>query len=195
LEPVRQSLVNAQDPQRQLETLATLFDTMHKASPKLVGCILANVGADIMSILLTYGTSAAATEVQVHRKTACADSLKLLLLGYQQMTSTIPSSDDDIVLYLLVLFECLLAVLRFNGLPNHPTLQGDVSLGRMSAQAILTVARTTPAAFKSTLAQLSNDHDRALVEFAVRGEMSGYATASTMQEPVRKKLNVASFKR
>jgi hypothetical protein len=98
-------------------------------------------------------------------------------------------------LVLSILFETLLAILRFNGLPNHPSPQsdGDEALGRMSAQSILHIARTTLVPFKASMASLS-DHDRGLLEFAVRAEMTGYVVQG-QAAPVKKKLNMGSFKK
>jgi hypothetical protein len=72
-----------------------------------------------------------------------------------------------------------------------------VALGRIAAQTIVHVARTTPACFKSCVALLT-DIERALLEFAVRAELSGYATATTTaqsNEPVKKKLSLQGFRK
>jgi hypothetical protein len=66
-------------------------------------------------------------------------------------------------------------------------------LGKISAQAIMHVARTTPAAFKSSMGGLS-DHARAILEFAVRSDMSGYVNTNT-NAPAKKKLDLKSFKK
>jgi hypothetical protein len=97
--------------------------------------------------------------------------------------------------FLSVVFEVWTAVIQFNGLPNQPSpnSRADPTLGRLSAQAIVHVARSSPVAFKTSVAGLS-DHGRALLEFSVRAEMNGYAAAPT-QAPVKKKLSLKGFRK
>jgi hypothetical protein len=120
--------------------------------------------------------------------------MKIAMVAYQQLQSD--AAEDDIVTgFLIVLFESFVAVLRFNGLPNHPPpqSQSDPALGKMCAQATLHAARTHPTPFKTCMASMA-EHDRAVLEFAVRGEMSGYAT-SAAPAPVKKKISLAGFKK
>merc|ERR1712238_16084 len=124
----------------------------------------------------------------------CADSMKIALSSYQQFSSDF--SEQEITEFLIVLFKVFIAVLRFNGLPNHPPPQGvlsDPSIGRMCAQAITHVARTTPFSFKASIGGIS-EHDRVVLEFAVRCEMSGYAVA-TAPVSTKKKLSLTGFKK
>lgn len=123
----------------------------------------------------------------------------LILSGYSSclllQQFTCECSEDEVAKFLNVLFETFIAILRFNGLPNHPAPQGslsDPSIGRMCAQAITHVARTTPAPFKACLSEMS-EHDRAVLEFAVRADMSGYAAAAAA--PAKKKLSLKGFKK
>ena len=113
------------------------------------------------------------------------------MVAYQQYVSDV--GEEEINGFLLIMFDTLIKTLRFNGLPNHPPPQAgsDPTIGRMCAQAILHVARTTAVAFKACVGSMA-DHDRAVLEFAVRAEMSGYATAASA--PAKKKLNLKSFK-
>jgi hypothetical protein len=204
IEPVRHALSSFDDAVRQLEALSTVVGLISKVAGNIVASLVSSIGADVTEILLTYGTIATQdSRIVSHRTVACADSIKFLLVGYQYLIrSGAGDGEGSTAPFLQVLFECLLGVLRTNGLPNHPStvggvVVGDVSLGRMSAQAIVTAARTTPGAFKSCLAQME-DVDRALIEFAVRGAMSGYASSGTAiagQEPAKKTLNAAIFKR
>jgi len=175
----------------------------------VIGLLLNAIGADVLLVLLRYGTCyLIPREVAIHqqqRTAVFADALKILLIGYQQLSSSQQQEGEQdesaagATAYLVVLFETLLAVLRYNGLPNHPPphtagATPDPAFGRMSSQAALNVARTSPALFKSSMAQLS-DHDRALLEFAVRGEMTGYVAAGASGGAAsQQKLSLKKFK-
>lgn len=142
-----------------------------------------------------YGTLAALSrQAQTRRTTACAEAMKVVLVAFQHLVST-SAQENGIVAFLMVVFEYMLVVLRFNGLPNHPPPQteSDPSLGRMAAQAIVHVARTSPAAFKQTLTSMT-DTDRTVLEFAVRAEMTGYANVNASAS-YKKKLSLKGFKR
>lgn len=197
------------DTARASGALAAIVAVAPKAKPAVAAAISSSLGGGVIEVLLRYGTTRFDTTTLAHRRSICADSIKFLLLAYQQLLVKSGGEEgntpgeDDIASYLGLLFECFMLLLRFNGLPNHPpppNSGGDSSLGRMAAQAIVTTARTSPAPFKACVARLS-DPDRALVEFAVRGEMSGYSALSSHgftapgEEPVKKTLNAASFKR
>lgn len=197
------SLTSADTQQCILDVLATLVRVLSNKAcrPSLASFVIVNFGGEVLQLLASCGapTSDLPAFSPEVRKAIFADALRLLLIGYQHLTAWQESShsSEDMALYLLLLWEVLITVLRFNGLPNHPTPSGDVTLGRMVSQAITTVARTTPQAFKLGVGRLS-EVDRALVEFAVRGELSGYAVATAAapsHEPLKRKLNVASFKR
>jgi hypothetical protein len=174
-----------------LEELRQLTENAEISSP-LMCFLLQSFGAEILEVFIMYGTLQIPDDAKPQRQAICADAMKISLIAYQQVSAG--GSDENTSSFLSVLFQSLLAVLRFNGLPNHPspTQGGDVTLGRICAQAILNVARTTPGAFKSTVAALG-DHERQLLELAVRAEMSGYAMTS--QAPVKKKLDLKSFKK
>lgn len=196
LEYVGEALRDANDPERQASALAALRGVAQSASAPgpIVGLLFHAVGADILAILHGYGTLQVPSKAQSHRMVAFAESMKLILIGYQQIATG--KSDEDVAALLTVVFDAFLAVLRFNGLPNHPSpnAAGDPSLGRMSTQAIVNIARTTPAAFKSCVSQLS-DHDRALLEYSVRAEMSGYVVAGQSAEAPKRKIDVSNFRK
>jgi hypothetical protein len=120
--------------------------------------------------------------------------MKILLTSFMQLVLS-SADESDFATFLDVVFRIFLAVIRFNGFPNHPSPHsgGDPALGRLCAQAILHIAKTAPAPFKTCAAALP-PHDRNLLEFAVRGELTGYhQTHGTSQQ--KKKLNLASFKK
>ena len=137
-------------------------------------------------------------DMLLHRTAICADSMKIILLVYRHLSNAI-DEESNMTAFLNLIFEVFLAVIRFNGLPNHPSPEkqyGDPGLGRICAQAILFVARTTPIPFKECVALLPNDHsERTLLEFAVRAEMNGYVVAASTVEPIKKKLNLKSFQK
>jgi len=194
---IKTVLLNPYDMEEQLNALGAIRSLIHSVPPPnpLAGRILSAVGAEFLSIFQAYGTlSNSLVEIQSRRAAVCADSMKIALSSYQQFSSDF--SEQEITEFLIVLFEVFIAVLRFNGLPNHPPPQGvlsDPSIGRMCAQAITHVARTTPVPFKASIGGIS-EHDQVVLEFAVRCEMSGYAVA-TAPVSTKKKLSLAGFKK
>ena len=157
----------------------------------LIDIVMQGVGAQVLGLLKAYGTlSIPAKEAQNNRITGCADSMKIIMIAYQNLLSA--DNHVQLAAFLSVVFEALTSVIAYNGLPNQASPQpgADPTLGRLSAQAIVHVARTSPVAFKESMATLS-DQGRALLEFSFRGEMNGYA--SVTQAPVKKKLNLQGF--
>jgi hypothetical protein len=196
LEIIGEALRDHKSAPSQLAILSVLSGVVQSVSipSPLVGRVFHGVGGDVLAILYQYGTLKVPASARANRQTACANSIKLVLVAYQQISSD-ETGDQQVAAFLSILFETLLAILRFNGLPNHPSPQsdGDEALGRMSAQSILHIARTTPVPFKASMASLS-DHDRGLIEFAVRAEMTGYVVQG-QAAPVKKILKVGGFKK
>jgi len=191
-------LLNPTNIEEQLGALGAIRSVVQNNPPPnpVTGRIVSALGAEVFSVFQAYGTlsnySDSSPELQSQRVTACAEGMKIALASYQQCSADF--SEADTTEFLIVLFEIFIAILRFNGLPNHPLPQGersDPSIGRMCAQAITHVARTTPIPFKASMGGMS-EQDRAVLEFAVRGEMSGYAVA-TAPAPVKKKLSLKGF--
>ena len=197
LQEIETALLNPSSIEEQLEALGTVRELIQQCPPPnpLAGRILSTLGAEILSVFEGYGTlKDPATELQSKKAAACADCMKVALASYQQFSADF--TDAEATEFLVVLFESFITVLRFNGLPNHPPPQGslsDASIGRMCAQAITHIARTTPIPFKASMGGMAQ-HDRAVLEFAVRGEMSGYAVAAA-PAPVKKKLSLKGFKK
>jgi hypothetical protein len=188
------ALLNPSYTGEQLTALSAIRSLIQSSPiPSIfVGRLVSALGAEILSVFQAYGTlTNKSSEIQSQRFNACADCMKVALAAYQQFSAD--CSEEKVSQFLAVLFEVFIAIIRFNGLPNHPAPQGalsDASIGRMCAQAITHVARTTPVPFKVCMNDLS-EHDRAVLEFAVRGEMSGYAAAAPA--PAKKKLNLKGF--
>jgi hypothetical protein len=191
LEVVQETLRSSDPAESQVAALAAIRSVAQKASGPVVGRLLRTVGADVVVVLYQYGTMKFPDLAPTHRTAGCADAMKIILIAYRQILAE--DNDEQVSNFLSVIFETFLAVLRYNGLPNHPTHEpfGDPALGRICAQAVLHVARTSPMQSKKCMATLS-EHDRTLLEFAVRAEMSGYAKAQ-QQAPAKKKLSLKGF--
>lgn len=194
---VKVALADIQSPKTHLPALSAVRRVLSEVSPPngVVAIAMAHVGAQVLGLLKAYGTlSIPGKEAVDHRLNAFADCMKIIMTSYQQLVA---SSVDDaqMTAFLSVVFEVLISAIQFNGLPNQPSPNAgaDPTLGRLSAQAIVHVARTTPVAFKTSVAGLS-DHGRALLEFSVRADMSGYATAPA-PSPAKKKLSLQGFRK
>ena len=199
LDVVQSILSGSSLPEEKLEAVRAILGLIQNAetpSP-LVGRIVATLAIDVLTIFQEYGTQRMPSkDSQSKRTEACADCMKIELATLQQFVSDNTLTDDEISKFLVILFMAFVSVVRFNGLPNHPLPQAglsDPAIGRMCAQAMVHVARVAALPFKASMALMS-EQDRAVVEFAVRAEMSGYATAPS-QAPVKKKLNLNSFKK
>lgn len=194
---LKKALLNTSNPEEQLQALSAIRQLVQSPSNVLVGRIMNDAGAEVLHFFKMYGTvdqrATLSKASKTRRTTACADAMKIVLVGIQQLVSA-GTEEQMFVGFLLMFFEYLTIVLRFNGLPNHPPPQAesDPALGRMVAQAIVHVARTAPAPFKTTLASLADPNGRALIEYAVRAEMTGYATAAPA--PAKKKISLKGFK-
>jgi hypothetical protein len=192
LDTVQQKLSDLNQTTSQLAVLAAVRTVLQSTSipGKLAGVLFHGIGSEVLVILYQYGSLQVPEAARQHCTAACADAMKVILLAYQQLSS----DTEELTGFLELFFGALLAVLRCNGLPNHPTVGGDPALGRMCAQAILHVARATPVPFKTSLTAMA-EHDRALMEFAVRAEMTGYATTDSQQQQTKKKISLKGFKK
>jgi hypothetical protein len=192
LDKVSAELVD-ESSRQQLKALAAVLTVAQSSPPpsETIVRLMHGVGSSVMQVIYMYGTGKASDTTKAQE--ACAGAMKVLLISFMQLTSS-GVAESEFAEFLNAIFGVFLAVIRYNGLPNHPSRQpeGDANLGRLCTQAILHIARTAPAAFKSCVASLA-PHDRALLEFAVRGEMTGYQVQGGGQE--KKKLNLKSFKK
>ena len=169
-----------------------------QASPApndFVGRIVSSTIAEVLVVFQAYATCNVPTDLRVHRSSVCSDGMKVALTAIQQWSND-GSTEDDLARFLHALFQVLIASIRYNGLPNNAVPNpgsSDPAVGRMCAQAITHIARVAAAPFKSSMA-LMPDADRVVLEFAVRAEMSGYASAST-ETVSKKKLSLKGFKK
>ena len=182
----------------ELLPLLTAFRTLVQSSPlpnECTGRVICAVMGEVLYLFQAYGVLQVPTNLRSHRTTVCADGMKIALLAIQQFSSD-GTSDENIAQVLTLILQSCIAVIRFNGLPNHPSPHpgsSDPALGRMCAQAITHVARTAALPFKSSMGLMA-EQDRVVLEFTVRAEMSGYAVAPAQAAP-KKKLNLQSFKK
>jgi hypothetical protein len=194
---VQTSLLECGNDAAQLPVLATLRNLFQSMPPPnaLTGRLVCSVLAEVLTVFQAFATMQVSPEVQPHRTAVCADCMKIALVAIQQFSSD-GTPEEGVAQFLLVLFQALIVVLRYNGLPNHPSPNpgsSDSALGRMCAQAITHVVRTAPLPSKSSMGLMS-EQDRTVLEFAVRAEMSGYVVAPTQAAP-KKKLSLKGFKK
>lgn len=197
LSVVKVALSDLHSSRAHLPALSAVRRVISEVVPPndVVAIMMGGVGAQVLGLLQSYGTLSIPDKDAVdHRLTSFADCMKVIMAAYQNLVAT-STDDSQMAAFLSVVFEVWTAVIQFNGLPNQPSpnSRADPTLGRLSAQAIVHVARSSPVAFKTSVAGLS-DHGRALLEFSVRAEMNGYAAAPT-QAPVKKKLSLKGFKK
>ena len=197
---IQKLLQDSSIPEEQLGAVSALRVLLQSVAPPsdFAGQVVCAIGADMMAVFQSYGTLTVSKEAQSHQTTACAECMvKIVLFAYQQFAADSESSDaTEMATFLGVLFQSFISVLRFNGLPNHPPPQAgsDPVVGRMCAQAITHIARTSHDAVALQI-QHGQLIRASLSCFGVCGEMSGYATASAVQAPAKKKLNLKSFKK
>lgn len=192
------AIENVADSKGHVEALAAVRTILQSADPStnpVVGILFQGVGGSCLGLFKAYANLALPTikDLETNRMSVCADSMKIIMASYQCVVATAP---DNVGAYLSIVFDALIDVIQFNGLPNQasPQVGANPVFGRLAAQAIVHVARTTPVAFKETVGTaMESPQKRAILEFAVRAEMSGYATAGPA--PEKKKLNLKSFKK
>lgn len=191
---VQEAIARSGNLKSQVAAIAAVRSVVQQASENVVGLLLFHVGADSIGALYQNGTMKIIDNARPYRINVCADAMKIILAAYASISRN--DSDERMASFLQIVFSIFLAVIRFNGLPNHasPEVSGDPALGRISAQAIVHVARTTPESFKKAVSVL-NDRDRTLLEFSVRAEISGYVVVAQANEPAKKKLSLQGYKK
>jgi hypothetical protein len=195
IEIVAEALDDVLNVTRNVGAIAALRSIILAATIQsaTVSIVMQGAGAQVIGIFIAYGTlSVPMKEALTHRLSICADSLKILMVSYNKLSS---ADESLLIAFVTVVFECWVAIIQYNGLPNQvsPHPGADSALGKIAAQAIMHVARTTPTAFKASMGTLS-DHARAVLEFAVRSDMSGYVNINS-QTAVKKKLDLRSFQK
>lgn len=194
---VQEDLLACVSNSDQLLLLRSLQSILQTASvpSDFVGRLVSSTIAEVLVVFKAYATLTIPTDLRIHRTVVSSDAMKIIFVTLQQFTAD-RSPDEDIAELLLVMLQTFIASIRYNGLPNNPTPNpgsSDPALGRMCAQAITHIARIAATPFKSSMAQMQ-EHDRAVLEFAVRAEMSGYASSIPEAAP-KKKLSLKGFKK
>ncbi|KAL7553470.1 hypothetical protein ACHAWF_016747 [Thalassiosira exigua] len=195
IDAIKASLGDLQSGPRHTAALVALRTSLHTANaddPSLLPFTLQYVGCEILQLLRGHGVRLLAGEgFDENRTTVCAEAVKVNIMAFQYLNS-MSEEEGKFVSFTLTLFEVLVEIVSFNGLPNHPSGKkgGDEAIGKMCAQVFVHVARTTPMLFKSTMAAISPS-SKSVLEAAVRADMSGYAAPKR----VSKKISLKGFVR
>jgi hypothetical protein len=213
LDAIKDALSDWNDASRHLAALAAMRSVVQdsvaaNSAESIIGHVMTGVGAEIMHLLKAYGCMLAGGQIAEHRTAACTDCVRIIILTFQHMHASSSVSEQEetaveqydeqmISAFLSVVFESLVSLIVFNGLPNHIIsgnggVNADPVIGRICAQSIVLVARTTPLAFKASMA-LVGPEDRGMLEAAARAELSGYASGSREHAPVKKKISLTGF--
>lgn len=194
----REALADLQAPARHLgalDAIRNILQGVDATTRPVAGLVMKETGSSCLGLFKAYATVAfAIKDFETNRMVVSTDAMKIIMIAYQILS---PGENEQLVAYLTVVFDLLVDVIQYNGLPNQASPQPGANplLGRLAAHSIVHVARTTPVAFKETVAGLtSSPNGRAILEFAVRAEMTGYAAVSGVAPP-KKKLNLKSFQR
>lgn len=184
-------------PSRHTNALVALRNGLQvvvSSNPNAVGTVLAALGFEVFQLFKYHSTdmhteSTPADECLI----LCAECIKIIMMAYQYLTAA-AVGESKFVAFLVSLFTLFVDTITFNGLPNSPSGKAgaDEKIGKMCAQVLSHIVRTTPLMFKSTMSFVAPEC-RSTIEAAVRADMSGYASAS--QGPARKKLNLKGFVR
>lgn len=182
-------------PERHIVVLKAIL-RISSEYPDWVPLIMQKAGGQIMQLGKMYGIyQLKGPGFDESRTTVCALSIKMIMLTCQYMI-TDKVADVEAIAFHSIVFEVLVAIVSFNGLPNQNT--GTINacanpvLGRTCAQFFVHVLRTNPSLFKACLVNISAD-DRNVLEAAVRADMEGYQKKKTA--PVKKTLVLRSFTR
>lgn len=154
----------------------------------LIFTVLQHTGFEILQLFRAHALHMLVGEgLDENRAIVCGDGVNIYVTVLQYMASE--TNKYDVVSYLCVFFEVLIESISFNGMPNHPTdkVGGDESIGRMCAQVFVHVAKSYLTLFKSTVVLLSVEK-RAVIEMAVRADISGFAGQNT-----RKRISLKGF--
>lgn len=199
LEYVVDTLTNFDNDEEHLSVLTALFSIL-KVHSECIPNVMTELGAHLLTSFKVHGTKQQGdTFSKKKRLLICSNCMKIIMLSFQFMLtqSEAVSSDSkqdfdgEVAEYIATIFEALVVVIEFNGLPNQQqyTKEGsDVVFGQMCAQFFVHVLRTYPTSFKLCMSSL-NDRSRNILETSVRADMSGYQAHA----PVKKKLNIKTF--
>jgi hypothetical protein len=161
--------------------------------PSLICRVFQCVGCEVLQLLRAHALHLLAGKgFDENREIVCYVAVKISIMAFQYLNS-VSKEEGEFVSFILTLFEVLVESVSFNGMPNHPTgkVGGNEKIGRMCAQVFVHVARSSPILFKSAVAIMSME-SRAVLESAVRADMSGYEAPKT---ETKKKISLKGFVR
>jgi len=196
IDAIKMQLQDLQSGPRHAAALVALRSALNSAiaeDSSLLSYVLQSVGFEILQLLRAHGVRVlSGPGFDENRVTVCAESVKVNLMALQYLISA-SKEEDKSVSFISALFEILVESISFNGLPNHPSGKkgADETIGRMCAQVFVHVVRTAPMLFKSTMVAISSE-SRAVLESAVRADMSGYAAP---KRETKKKISLKGFVR
>jgi len=185
---IQEALSDHSNESRHISALSAIVNVT-KSHTDLIPSVIGSVGPRVLELFQLYGVH------QLHgngRTMACATCMKIVMFTFQYLSSQGADTSNEAA-FLSVVFEVLVGIISYNGLPNEAKANpgSDPALGRMSAQFFVHVLRTSPSVFKECMGTL-NDNVRSVLETSVRADMSGYTSRTA---PAKKKLNLQSFKK
>ena len=185
-------------PEEKLVIIHKVFRLVqdNSSSSLLVRRLVGSLGPELQTIMLQYGISEVSDGNKLFRQRIFTESIRFWSVVLQRLSSEVNIEEEIVAVLLGTIFNTILPVLRFNGLPRHPrpNPDSDDALGRLSAQFILKAAKLVPSSFKQCVLELS-ENDRQLLEYSLRAEMTGYENSHQSTGGPKKKLNMSGFKR
>jgi hypothetical protein len=149
------------------------------------------LGHQIVEVLLMFGVCR--LNLYGSRLAVCSDIIKFLILSFQFMDH-FGHYDRESTLYLALVLELMVSIVQFNGLPNDTpniNVNADASLGRLCAQAFVSLARYSPSRLKESMMHLSIDQTL-VVESAIRADIAGYKKVASTNT-LRKKIDLKGY--
>ena len=201
LQFIKEALNDLNDTRRHMAALAAIQCTVTNDNECSI-LIMSGVGLEVLQLLKYYGENHFQGSITCDtRKLVCSESIKVIMISYQYLFSeaskcltSYTDSENKLAAFLNVVFEVLVSIITYNGLPNQfseTKTNSDPNIGRICAQSFLHVAKLSPSIFKATLATLTVE-DQNKVERAVRAEMSINVIPKKVASK-KKKLLLKSF--
>jgi hypothetical protein len=184
---MKNAITDHKNAERHLRALLVASKSL-KSNTDMIPIFMVHVGPHMLEIFHLYGINTISGQ---HRTLACATCMKIIMLA-QQYLSSAKAEEEDAIMFLVTVFDVFTGIVSHNGLPNQEVFNNgsDPSLGRMCAQFFVHVLRASPTTFKACMCRLKEEA-KLVLESTVRADMTGYPP----KEPVKKKLNLKSFKR
>jgi len=190
-----QALEDYKTTRRHVDALTAIL-SISSIRTDWVPLIMRKAGGQVLQLTKLYGNcQLEGPAYNENRTSMCAMSIKMIMLTFQYM-NTDKAVSAEIVSFHSIVFETLVSLVTFNGLPGQgaSTLNAnaDPALGRICAQFFVHILRVAPALFKACLVNISAE-DRNVLEAAVRADMEGYQKKKVAV--VKKPLKLKSFSR